>query len=366
MKKFVRNRVFWCCLLIIGGLHSAYPADSHSENEGELDVRELILEHLADSYEWHVATIGDKHIAIPLLVIVKGEKNGWQLFSSSHFHHGASEYKGFYLATEGKYKGKVVERSVAGEETRPLDISITKNVFSLLFSSLLLVCIILFTASWYKKESKTSDYKAPKGFVALMELFIMSVTDDLIKPCVGKDYKRYVPYLLTVFFFIFFNNLLGLIPLFPGGANLTGNISVTFVLALFTFLIVNCFATKEYWREILWPEVPVWLKVPVPIMPALELVGIFTKPFALMIRLFANILAGHSIVLGLTCLIFVTVSLGSAVNSGMTVVSVLLTVFINFLELLVAYIQAYVFTMLSAVFIGLSRVEPHPHSKGHS
>jgi F-type H+-transporting ATPase subunit a len=154
---------------------------------------------------------------------------------------------------------------------------------------------------------------------------------------------------------------MGLVPLFPGGANVTGNIAITFVLAICTFLIVQFFGTKEYWREIFWPDVPLWLKLPIPLMPVIELVGVFTKPFALMIRLFANILAGHSIVLGLTALIFVTVSLGQAMNTSMTVVSVIFTVFINLVELLVAYIQAYVFTMLSAVFIGLARVEPHHH-----
>jgi F-type H+-transporting ATPase subunit a len=152
---------------------------------------------------------------------------------------------------------------------------------------------------------------------------------------------------------------LGIIPLFPGGANVTGNIAVTCVLAICTFLIVNIFGTKEYWKEILWPEVPLWLKAPIPIMPAIELVGIFTKPFALMIRLFANILAGHSIVLGLTCMIFLAVSLGPALNAGMSFLAVLMAIFIIFIELLVAFIQAYVFTMLSAVFIGLSKVEPH-------
>jgi F-type H+-transporting ATPase subunit a len=164
--------------------------------------------------------------------------------------------------------------------------------------------------------------------------------------------------LLTVFFFVFTNNVLGLIPLFPGGANVTGNIAITFVLAAITFLIVNISGTKEYWKEILWPDVPLWLKVP-PLLPVIEIVGLFTKPFALMIRLFANILAGHSIVLGLTCLVFITVKLGPGMNGSMTVVSVFFSVFIGFVELLVAYIQAYIFTMLSAVFIGLARVEPH-------
>jgi F-type H+-transporting ATPase subunit a len=198
-----------------------------------------------------------------------------------------------------------------------------------------------------------------------MEMFIMNINDDVIKPCIGKDYKRFAPYLLTVFFFIFLNNLMGLIPIFPGGANVTGNIAITFVLALCTFVIVQVFGTKEYWKEIFWPDVPLWLKVPIPIMPAIEVVGVFTKPFALMIRLFANILAGHSIVLGLTCLVFVTVKLGVTMNTSMSVVSVLFSVFINLVELLVAYIQAYVFTMLSAVFIGLARVEPHHSNKEH-
>ncbi len=152
---------------------------------------------------------------------------------------------------------------------------------------------------------------------------------------------------------------MGLVPLLPGGANVTGNIAVTFVLALFTFVIVNTSGSKEYWKEIFWPDVPTWLKFPVPLLPIIELVGIFTKPFALMIRLFANMLAGHSIVLGLTCLIFVTVKLGAVMNTEMTILSIIFSVFIDFVELLVAYIQAYVFTLLSAVFIGLAKIQPH-------
>ena len=194
-------------------------------------------------------------------------------------------------------------------------------------------------------------------------MFVMMIHDDLIKSCVGKDYKRFAPYLLTVFFFIFINNIMGLIPIFPGGANVTGNIAITMVLALCTFVAVNLFGTREYWKEIFWPEVPVWLKCPVPMMPAIELVGIFTKPFALMIRLFANMMAGHAVILSLTCLVFVTVSMGPAVNGSMTVVSVLFCIFMNLLELLVAFIQAYVFTMLSAVFIGLARVEHHKNRR---
>ena len=176
----------------------------------------------------------------------------------------------------------------------------------------------------------------------------------------GAGYRRFAPYLLTVFFFIFVNNLMGLIPFFPGGANVTGNIAVTLVLAVATFLAVNLFGTRHYWKDIFWSDVPTWLKVPIPIVPFIELVGIFTKPFALMIRLFANMMAGHAVILILTCVIFVTAEAGVAVNSSMTAVSVLLTIFMNCLELLVAYLQAYVFTMLSAVFIGLAQEHGEP------
>lgn len=348
---------------LLFGSSKTFAAGEVSEG-GDLDVKELILDHLVDSYEWHIATIGESHISVPLPVIVKGENSGWQVFCSSKFHHGSEVYNGFYIAKEGSYKGKIVERNASGEEIRPWDFSITKNAFALILSSIILVVIILAVARWYKKHSAPDNPKSPKGFVGFMEMFIMSVNDDIIKPCVGKNYKKFAPYLLTAFFFIFLNNIMGLIPLFPFGANVTGNISVTLVMALFTFFIVNFYGSKEYWREIFWPDVPTWLKIP-PIMPLIELVGVLTKPFALMIRLFANIFAGHSIVLGLVCLIFVTVKLGTGFNASMTALSVVLTIFIDFVEILVAYIQAYVFTMLSAVFIGLAQVEPHHQTEKH-
>ena len=187
--------------------------------------------------------------------------------------------------------------------------------------------------------------------------------DDIIKPNVGPKYRKYAPYLLTVFFFIFLTNLLGLLPIFPGGANVTGNIAVTLALALCTFIAVNFFGNKEYYKEIFWPDVPTWLKVPVPLMPLIEIFGMFVKPFALTIRLFANILAGHTALLAFVCIIFVTMSVNSYIGSGMTVVSVFFTIFMNCLELLVAFIQAFLFTMLSSVFIGLS--QPEHHGKAH-
>ena len=338
---------------VVSATETSVAKDKHEK----LDVREFILEHISDSYEWHITSIGEKEISIPLPVIVYSS-TGWHIFLSSVFHH-VSNYEGLFIAKEGKYKGKIVELSSSGEEIRPFDISITKIALSLIISSLLLILIIMAVAKSYKSGVMESK----KGFVGFMEMFIMNINDDVIKPCVGPQYKKYAPYLLTLFFFIFINNLLGLIPVFPGGANVTGNIAITFVLAVITLLIVNIGGSKEYWKEILWPEVPLWLKAPIPLMPVIEFVGIFTKAFALMIRLFANIMAGHSIGLGLICLIFVTVSMGPAMNSSMTIISIVFSVFIGFVELLVAYIQAYIFTMLTAVFIGLARVEPH--NKAH-
>ena len=330
----------------------------HQEEETGFNVTELILDHLADSYEWHITTFGHTHVSIPLPVIVKAKTGGWHIFSSARFEHGHAEYKGFYLSQNKDNKGKIVVKSASGEEIRPLDFSITKNACSLLLSSTFLIIMIMSCARWYKKRQEKPEEISPKGFIAAIEMLIMTIVNDVAKPCIGKNYKRYIPYLLTVFFFIFFNNLLGIIPVFPGGANVTGNIAITSVLACCTFFIVNIYGSKEYWKEIFWPDVPIWLKA-LPVMPAIELIGVFTKPFALMIRLFANILAGHAIVLGLTCMIFLTVSLGTAMNTGMSIIAIIMSVLIGFVELLVAFIQAYVFTLLSSVFIGLSQVEPH-------
>lgn len=357
MNNFLKDKTLYIILLLFCATN-IFANSSHEDatQDAELNVTEMILEHVGDAYDWHIATVGEHPVSIPLPVIVRGT-DGWNVFLSSRFEHGHAEYQGFYIAREGKFKGKIVTRNAAGEEMRPLDFSLTKNAVSLLISSILLIIIILSCARWYKKR-KAED-ASPRGFVALVEMLAMSIVNDVVKPCIGKTYLRYAPYLLTVFFFIFFNNLMGIIPIFPGGANVTGNIAVTSVLAIFTFIVVNSFGTKEYWKEIFWPEVPLLLKVPVPIMPAIELVGVFTKPFALMIRLFANILAGHSIVLGLTSVIFITVKFGAAMNMGMSALSIVMTIFIDFVELLVAFIQAYVFTLLSAVFIGLSQVEAH-------
>jgi F-type H+-transporting ATPase subunit a len=331
----------------------------HAGNDAQpadIDVAEILFGHTSDGYGWHVTTWKGHHVTIPLPCIVHSS-TGWHVFMSSKLGHG-HEYEGLYIAEEGRYEGKIVEDGPAGEPLRPFDISITKNVASLMITAVLLIAIILGVARWYRKNDATEA--APGGFTGLMEMMIMMVNDEIIKPSVGeKEYRKYAPYLLTAFFFIFLCNLLGLVPFFPGGANVTGNIAVTMVLALCTFVAVNVFGNRHYWKEILWPDVPVFLKFPLPIMQIIELFGLIAKPFSLMVRLFANILAGHAMILGLVSVIFVTVKLGPVVNGSMTFVTMLFGVFMDCLELLVAFIQAYVFTMLSAVFIGMSRQTEH-------
>jgi F-type H+-transporting ATPase subunit a len=348
-----RNIFIFLCFLFVFLFTNA---DNARAEKQDVNVKNIVFEHLGDAYEWHITNWGEKEISIHLPVIVKSAAHGWHVFSSAQLSHGAT-YEGFYIAHEGKYEGKVVERNSAGEEIRPtLDVSLTKNALGLLISSSLLLLIILPLSRWYKRGKQ----KAPKGFKGAVELLIIYVLDEIIKPCAGKEYRKYSAFLLTIFFFIFINNLMGLIPIFPGGANITGNIAITLFLAVCTFIVVNVSGTKEYWKEIFWPEVPTWLKVPIPIMPVIELFGIFTKPFALMIRLFANIMAGHAVILGLICLIFITASAGAAVNASMSVVAILFSIFMNFLELLVAFIQAYVFTLLASVFINMAKVK-HEH-----
>ena len=331
-----------------------------SESEG-IDVKEIVLGHMADAYEWHITTIGGKHISIPLPVIVRSERTGeWHTFSSSRIEEAAEEgqdYMGFYFNEEKN--GKIYERLDDGTCVRPWDISITKSVVQIWIVVFIMLAIFLSCARWYKRHDATKD--SPKGFVGMVEMLVMTINDDLIKDSIGeKHYRSYAPYLLTAFFFILITNLLGLLPVFPGGANVTGNINITFFLALCTMLAINLFGNREYWKEIFWPEVPGFLKAyPVAIMPLIELFGVFTKPFALMVRLFANMMAGHAIILSFTAIIFIGWSLNAALGSGLTVLSFVMMLFMNCLEFLVAFIQAYVFTMLSAVFIGLAHPEHH-------
>ena len=324
------------------------------EGDGEgkaLDIPEIVLEHLADSYEWHIASYQGKHLSIPLPIIVRSENTGEWYFCTAH-----NLPEPFFFSKE--HHGKIYER-VGSEEVRPIDLSITKSVLQIWIVVAVLIIIFLSCARWYKKHDAKSE--APKGFVGAMEMIVMTIHDDLIKSSIGEEhYKPYAPYLLTVFFFILTCNLIGLIPFFPGGANVTGNINITFFLAVCTMLAINIFANKEYWKEIFWPEVPLFLKAyPAPIMPIIELFGVFTKPFALMIRLFANMMAGHAVMLSFTCVIFLGWSMGVGFGIGLNLFSIIMLLFMNLLELLVAFVQAYVFTMLSAVFIGLAHKEHH-------
>ncbi len=335
---------------------AASEADAAHAAEQEVNVGEILFGHIGDSYGWHITDWNGKHVTIPLPCIVRSS-TGWHVFMSSKIGHG-HEYEGLFIADEGRYEDKIVERGEDGECIRPFDLSITKNVASLMISAILLISIVLGAARWYRRNDAAD--KAPGGFTGLVEMMVMMVNDDLIKPSIGeKEYRKYAPYLLTAFFFIFISNLLGIVPFFPGGANVTGNIAVTLVLALCTFFAINIFANRHYWKEILWPDVPILLKFPIPLMQMIEIFGMFTKLFSLMVRLFANILAGHAMILGLVSVIFVTAKLGPVINGSMTAVTMLFGVFMDCLELLVAFIQAYVFTMLSAVFIGLSRQEEH-------
>ena len=372
--SFVKNPfsnfiIYLCISLILFIPNNVLAADNESTGiesekvEEKFDAGELIFDHILDSYDWHICTWKGRHISVYLPIIVFSDGEMF-CFSSKHFHHEHQYHTKnrhgddiiFEIPEEGKYADKVVRVMDDGTYVRPFDISITKTVLGLLISCTLLVIIFLFVAKGYRERGE----KAPKGIQALIEPLVIYVRDDIARPNIGKDYEKYQPYLLTVFFFIFFNNLLGLIPFFPFGANITGNVAVTAVLALFTFFITNFTGKKHYYEDIFnTPGVPWWLKFPLPLMPLIEVVGCFIKPFVLAVRLFANITAGHIVVLGFICMIFILGEMSVAAGAGMSVLSVLLAVFADCLEVLVAFIQAYVFTLLSAIYFGMAAKEGH-------
>ena len=309
---------------------------SPAAQDEEINVPEIIFGHIGDEYEWHITEWKGKPIAIPLPCIVID--NGVKVFS---VHHAAENGYAF------NENGKLINAQTG---KRPVDLSITKNVLSLMMSSLLLLIVILLTARWYRKHNALEE--APKGLAGLMEPLVVMVHNMARENIGEKDYRRYSPYLCMAFLWILFNNFLGILPFFPGGANLTGNIAITLVLALCTFFTVNLTGTRHYYKEIFEPEVPGFLK---PIMPVIEVFSALMKPVSLTIRLFANMLAGHIMILSMVCIIFIMAKYGPLLSGGMTVVSVLFGVFLDALECLVAFIQAYVFTMLSSIYIGLAR-----------
>ncbi len=351
MSKFIgqiiKKGFFFSFLSIVLTIFFSSPVYSASEEGGS--KTDFIFHHVQDSHEWHFATIGHTHITLPLPVILYVKGEGLKFYMSSDFvdeHHNQIEHDGFYFNEHGHLEAK-------DEAITFYDISITKNVTSLFISVILLFGVFFSVARPYKKNALS----APKGIQSAFEPIILFVRDEIARPNIGeKKYEKFMPYLLSVFFFIWFNNLLGLL---PGAANLTGNISVTLTLAIFTFIMTTISGNKDYWKHIFnTPGVPWWLKFPIPIMPVVEFIGILTKPFSLMVRLFANITAGHIIILSLIALVFIFES------SYIGFVSVLFGLFMNFLELLVAFIQAFVFTLLSAIYFGLAVAE-HEHHEEH-
>lgn len=337
-------------------------ASSMASASGEIEFspKEIIFEHLGDGYGWEVPF--DHHHRIPLPVILFG-KDGFHCFMSSKVTGGEKYVDGdatFFIPKEGDYKGKVVQLMPDGSQYRPFDISITKNVCELFIACALVMWTVFAVARWHRREM----YKAPRRMRGILETLIVFVYDGVIKPTLDSRSAKFAPFLLTVFFFILYLNLLGLMVIFPGGANLTGNIAVTLVLSLFTFFVTNIFGTKHYWKEIFWPDVPMWLKFPIPIMPVIELFGVFTKPAALTVRLFANMMGGHMIVIVLTLLIFIFASLGPVVTGATTIVSVLFSLFMLLIDVLVSFIQAYVFTILSTLFISFGTDKGH-HEVAH-
>lgn len=355
-----------------------HPAGGHSEpgtgnQEHEtFNAGRMIIDHIVDAYEWHILDVGHTHVSVPLPVILIYEGK-LHVFMSSKFHHGKASHSGFKIEDTGTKKGKIVrvkEGTMEADENagRIIDLSITKTVFAIWVSAALLLIIFISVANAYRKNRG----KAPKGLQSLLEPLILFVRDDIARAAIGeKKYERYMPYLLTIFFFIFFNNLMGLIPIFPFGANVTGNLAVTGIMAVFTFIITTFSGNKDYWKHVYnAPGVPWWLKFPLPLMPIVELMGLFTKPFVLMVRLFANISAGHIIILGFMSLIFIFGNMKPVMGGVVAPVSVAFGIFMGFLELLVAFIQAYVFTLLSALYFGMAieehhHAEEHVHSEGH-
>lgn len=342
---------------LLGFIYLQAQTTEEKENDKSLDVGEFIMHHVSDSYEWHITKIGKHDISIPLPVILHSKTQGWVFFMSNKLRQN-QEYKNFVISEDDPiYRGKIMEKLQDGTLVRPFDISITKDVFALFIISIFILWVFLSIAKRYKNHPD----EAPKGLQSLFEPLIIFVKDDISKNVIGeKKYEKFTPFLLTVFFFIFLNNLMGLIPIFPGGYNLTGNITVTMVLALFTFIITTINGNKHYWQEIFWsPVAPWWLKVPIPLLPLVEFLGIFIKPFVLMVRLFANIIGGHIVSLAFFSLIFIFGVISVGTGLGVSVISVLFTVFDFFIELLVAFIQAFVFTLLSAIYFSMAIEEEH-------
>jgi F-type H+-transporting ATPase subunit a len=333
---------------------------TQSEPPKSFDADEVIFGHVLDAHEFHFFSYydgkGKEHQAtIPLPVILYSPTRGFSVFMSSKFHDGEESYKGYSLVTVAKLKhlgdkyhaGQIVAVGRNGnidESVKVYDLSLTRNVVQMIVALALLVWVMISIAKRYQRGEGV--HSAPKGSQSLLEPVIIFIQDEVAKPNLGSKYQKYLPYLLTVFFFILINTLVGLI---PGTANVTGNIAFTMVLALISFVVILFSSNKHYWGHIVNPPVPVGIK---PILIIVEILGIFTKPFALMIRLFANMIAGHIIIICLVSLIFIFGALSTTAGWGFSPLSVAFVIFIYFIEILVAFLQAYIFANLTAVFVG--------------
>ena len=392
-----------------------------AEEEEGINVKEIIFEHLGDGYGWEVPF---SHVyRIPLPVIVRAQDGKWISFSSAkltrfeevenpatgeihpaqvpqivNIEKDGKNYQ-FILAHMSKHKNKVVQifpltdaqidsvKAIAAtepgyiekdydraeyimggyvgfegryyKEYKPHDVSITKNVLALLIAAVIVTAMVMGVVWWYARKGM----KAPRKGLGFMELLIDFIYTGVIKSTLGDRARKYAPFLLTCFFFILVMNLVGLIVIFPGGANLTGNIAITLVLAVLVFIVTNINGNKHYWKEIFWPDVPLFLKFPIPIMQFIEIFGIFTKPAALCVRLFANMMGGHMIVITLTLLIFIFAAFGAIAAGGSVFISVMFSIFMLLLDVLVSFIQAYVFTLLATIFISMST--EHHHGEKH-
>ena len=347
-SKIFRLFVICAFFLMIGTipLRGFSQENKPAATETKFEPKDVILEHIADKHEWHLW--GKAYIPLPVILYTD---KGFETFSSAKLQPAGTNYKGKYYTYQLKNnKIKVVDDAGnldKAADKKMWDLSITSNVASMWVSMIALLIIFLSMASAYKKRVG----KAPKGLQSFLEPLVLFIRDDVAMPNIGVKYARFMPLLLTIFFFILFNNFMGIIPVFPGAYNLTGNIAVTFVLAIIILLVVNFNGNKNYWKHLVLPDVPFWI---LPIMWVVEISGIFSKPLALMIRLFANMTAGHIVVLSLISLIFIFNTL------WVSPISVVFVVFIDAIEVLVALLQAYIFTILSALFIGMAVEEHHP------
>jgi len=347
------------------------------QKKSAFDANEVIFGHVLDAHEFHFLSYKgsdgrEHHATIALPVILYSSQKGFDVFMSSKFNHGEETYKGYELLTNEKISekkldpkkysdGQIVAANENGEidnSIKVYDISLTRNVVQMLLSLALLGWLLIYMAQKYRTGQGITS--APRGVQNMIEPIITFVRDEVAIPNLGHKYKKYFPYLLTVFFFILINNLVGLI---PGSANVTGNIAFTMVLAVISFIVIMFSTNKHYWAHIFNPPVPMGVK---PILIPVEILGIFTKPFALMIRLFANMIAGHIIIISLISLIFIFGSLSAGIGWGFSPLSVAFVIFIYLIELLIAFLQAYIFTILTAVFIGQAFEGSHDDADGHA